>query len=78
MLGARAAHPNAGKLFIDLLLSDEGQKMLQALQRPILRTGVDPTPPRLSKGYQRVVLQPEHSTDRKSDVQVYKQIFGIQ
>ena len=25
MLGARAAHPNAAKLFIDFLLSQEGQ-----------------------------------------------------
>ena len=78
MLGAHAAHTNTGKLFIDFLLSEEGQKLLQALQRPILRTGVDPIPPRLSKGYQRVVLQPEHSTDRQSDVQLYKQIFRIQ
>ena len=64
MLGAHATHPNTGKLFIDFLLSEEGQKLLQTLQRPILRTGVDPIPPRLSKGYQRVVLQPEHSSDR--------------
>jgi iron(III) transport system substrate-binding protein len=78
MLGARAAHPNAGKLFIDFLLSEEGQTLLQRLQRPILRTGIDPIPPRLSKGYQRVVLQPEHAADRQSDVQLYKQIFGIQ
>lgn len=78
MLGAHATHPNTGKLFIDFLLSEEGQRLLQTLQRPILRTGVDPIPPRLSKGYQRVVLQPEHSSDRQSDVQLYKQIFHIQ
>jgi len=78
MLGAHATHPNTGKLFIDFLLSEEGQRLLQALQRPVLRTGVDPIPPRLSKGYQRVVLQPEQSSDRQSDVQLYKQIFRIQ
>ena len=78
MLGVRAPHPNTGKLFIDFLLSEEGQKLLQMLRRPILRTGVDPIPPRLSKGYNRVVLQPEHAADRESDVQLYKQIFGIQ
>jgi ABC-type Fe3+ transport system substrate-binding protein len=78
MLGARAAHPNTGKLLIDFLLSEEGQKLLQSLQRPILRTGVDPIPPRLSKGYQRIVLQPEHAAERQSDVQLYKQIFRIQ
>jgi ABC-type Fe3+ transport system substrate-binding protein len=78
MLGARAPHPNTGKLFIDFLLSEEGQKLLQMLRRPILRTGLEPIPPRLSKGYQRVVLQPEHAADRKSDVRLYKQVFGIQ
>jgi ABC-type Fe3+ transport system substrate-binding protein len=78
MLGARAPHPNSGRLFIDFLLSEEGQTLLQKLNRPVLRTGVDPIPARLSKGYQRVVLQPEHASDRQSDVQLYKEIFGIQ
>ena len=78
MLGARAPHPNTGRLFIDFLLSEEGQILLQKLNRPVLRTGVDPIPARLSKGYQRVVLQPEHANDRQSDVQAYKEIFGIQ
>jgi ABC-type Fe3+ transport system substrate-binding protein len=78
MLGARAPHPNTGRLFIDFLLAEEGQSLLQKLNRPVLRTGVDPIPARLSKGYQRVVLQPEHASDRQSDVQLYKEIFGIQ
>src|ERR1051325_10348050 len=34
MLGARAPHPNTGRLFIDFLLSEEGQMLLQKLNRP--------------------------------------------
>jgi ABC-type Fe3+ transport system substrate-binding protein len=78
MLGARAPNSNTAKLFVDFLLSEEGQKIMQSQQRPVLRTGVDPIPPRLSKGYQRLVLQPEHSIHVQDDVQLYKQIFRIQ
>ena len=45
----RGPHPNAAKLFIDFLLSQEGQEMMQKNRRPTLRTGVDPDPPRLIK-----------------------------
>jgi len=78
MLGARAPNSNTAKLFVDFLLSEEGQKIMQAQRRPILRTGVDPIPPHLSKGYQRLVLQPEHAVNIQEDVQLYKQIFRIQ
>jgi ABC-type Fe3+ transport system substrate-binding protein len=78
MLGSRAPHSNVGKLFIDFILSEEGQRLLQGLQRPTLRTGVEPNPPRLSKGYERVVLQPEHSVNVQENVRLYKQIFRLQ
>jgi ABC-type Fe3+ transport system substrate-binding protein len=78
MLGSRAPHSNVGKLFIDFILSEEGQRLLQGLQRPTLRTGVEPNPQRLSKGYARVVLQPEHSVKVQENVRLYKQIFQLQ
>lgn len=78
MLGSRARNSNVGKLFIDFILSEEGQRLLQGLQRPTLRTGVEPNPPRLSKGYERVVLQPEHSVNVQENVRLYKQIFRLQ
>jgi ABC-type Fe3+ transport system substrate-binding protein len=78
MLASRAPNSGTGKLFIDFLLSEEGQKILQTQRRPVLRTGVDPVPARLSTGYQRLVLQPEHAVNIQNDVQLYKQIFRIQ
>lgn len=35
-------HPNAGKLFINFMLSKEGQKVMRSLGRNITRTDVDP------------------------------------
>ncbi|MBI4487683.1 MAG: extracellular solute-binding protein, partial [Deltaproteobacteria bacterium] len=50
-LAARAAHPNAAKLFIDFVLSKEGQEIMRAFNRPPVRNDVDPNPPRLIRGY---------------------------
>jgi len=33
MLGAKATHPNAAKLFIDFILSQAGQELLQSFSR---------------------------------------------
>ena len=78
MLGARAAHPNAAKLFIDFLLSQEGQEMMKKNRRPTLRTGVDPDPPRLIKGFKRVVLHPDRAQSAQESLKLYREIFSLQ
>jgi len=45
MLGAKAAHPNAGKLLIDFTLSKEGQEKLWDFQRIPSRIDVEPKLP---------------------------------
>jgi iron(III) transport system substrate-binding protein len=77
MLAAKAPHPNAGKLFIDFLLSKEGQKMLVGFRRIPVREDVDPDPPRLFKGYKRIVEHPEDYKDFNTTVRLYQEIFGI-
>jgi iron(III) transport system substrate-binding protein len=77
MLGAKAAHPNAGKLFIDFVLSQQGQELLQSFRRVTLRNGVDPDPPRLIKGYKRIVLHPERSQNAQESLKLYREIFGL-
>src|SRR5499426_1888182 len=77
MLGARAPHPNAAKLFIDFVLSQEGQELLQSNRRPTLRTGVEPDPPRLIKGFKRVVLHPDRSQSAQESLKLYREIFGV-
>ena len=77
MLGARAPHPNAARLFIDFVLSQEGQELLQSNRRPTLRTGVEPDPPRLIKGFKRVVLHPDRAQIAQESLKLYREIFGV-
>ena len=77
MLGAKAAHPNAGRLFIDFVLSEAGQEVLQSFRRVTLREGVDPDPPRLIKGFKRVVLHPDRSQNAQESLKLYRDIFGL-
>jgi ABC-type Fe3+ transport system substrate-binding protein len=77
MLGAKAPHPNAGKLFIDFVLSQQGQELLQSFRRVTLREGVDPDPPRLIKGFKRIVLHPDRSQNAQESLRLYREIFGL-
>jgi iron(III) transport system substrate-binding protein len=77
MLGAKAAHPNAAKLFIDFILSPQGQSLLQSFSRVTLRDGVEPNPPRLIKGFKRIVLHPEKAQDAQESLKLYREIFGL-
>jgi len=76
-LVAKASHPNAGKLFIDFVLSQQGQELLQSFRRVTLRNGVDPDPPRLIKGFKRIVLHPEGSKNAQESLKLYREIFGL-
>jgi iron(III) transport system substrate-binding protein len=77
MLGSKSAHPNAAKLFIDFILSARGQALLQGFSRVTLREGVEPNPPRLIKGFKRVVLHPEKAQDAQESLKLYREIFGL-
>lgn len=77
MVGTKAAHPNAAKLFIDFMLSQQGQRLLQSFSRVTLREGTEPNPPRLIKGFKRVVLHPEKAQDAKESLRLYREIFGL-
>ncbi len=77
MLAAKAPHPNAGKLFIDFLQSKQGQKMLVGFRRIPVREDVEPDPPRLFRGYKRIVEHPEDYKNFNKTVRLYQDIFGI-
>jgi len=77
MLGSKATHPNAAKLFIDFILSQQGQTLLQSFSRVTLREGVEPSPARLIKGFKRVVLHPEKAQDAQESLKLYREIFGL-
>ncbi len=77
MLAAKAPHPNAGKLFIDFLLSKAGQKLLVGFRRIPVREDVEPDPPRLFRGYRRIVEHPEDYKNFNATIKLYQEIFGI-
>jgi hypothetical protein len=41
------------------------------------RSGVEPSPPRLIKGFKRVVLHPEKAQDAQESLKLYREIFGL-
>ena len=75
MLGAKASHPNAGKLLVDFTLSKEGQEKLWDFQRIPSRSDVEPKPARLFRGYKRYVVHPEEYKSHDEVVKLYAQIL---
>ena len=75
MAGAKSAHPNAAKLFIDFTLSKEGQEKLWDFQRIPSRSDVEPKPARLLRGYKRYVVHPEEMRNLDETAKLYAQIF---
>jgi iron(III) transport system substrate-binding protein len=77
MLAAQSSHPNAAKLFIDFVLSKKGQEMIRSFHRVPARNGVDAEPPRLFKGYKRLVEDTESAENVEATTKLYNEIFNI-
>jgi iron(III) transport system substrate-binding protein len=75
MIGSKAPHPNAARLFMDYILSREGQEMLVEFQRIPVRKDVEPKPARLFRGYQRIVERPDDYKFFSENVKVYQELF---
>src|SRR5581483_10709642 len=59
-LTSRPAHPAAAKLFYDFLLSKAAQAKLREMSRIPSRGDVEPDPPRLIRGFKKVVQDVEN------------------
>jgi iron(III) transport system substrate-binding protein len=77
MIGSKAPHPNAARLFFDFVLSKEGQEMLRGMQRIPVRKDVEPDPPRLFRGFKYVIENPEDYQDFDATVKEYLNIFKL-
>lgn len=77
MVGAKAPHPNAARLFYDYILSKEGQEQLRGYQRIPVRKDVEPDPPRLFRGFKYVIENPEDYKDFDATVKQYLEIFKL-
>jgi len=73
-LAKRAPHPNAARLFIDYVLSVEGQKLLASLGRTVVRPGVPQKFPRLVEGVNLVPVKAELGKDREEMSKLYYSI----
>jgi iron(III) transport system substrate-binding protein len=60
---AKQSHPAAGRLFVDFVLSEEGQKVMRSLSRIPARKDVLPDPPSLIQGHKLLVVNPASSED---------------
>ena len=76
-IAKNAQHPNAGKLFMDYMLSEEGQKRLSAMGRTVARPGIAAANPRLSQGLEIAVNDPGMAERFDQVVDLYKQVFGV-
>jgi iron(III) transport system substrate-binding protein len=77
MLSAQSRRLNAAKLFIDFVLSKKGQEMIRSFHRVPARNGVDAEPPRLFKGYKRLVEDTESAENAEATTKLYNEIFNI-
>jgi iron(III) transport system substrate-binding protein len=75
-IAQRAPHPAAAKLLIDFLLSKTAQLKLREMSRIPSRSDVDADPPRLIKGFKKVVqdIENEHMSE---SIKLFQQIFGL-
>jgi iron(III) transport system substrate-binding protein len=74
---ARAPHPNAARLFIDFVLSKEGQSLLRGLRRIPARPDVAPDPPALTQGLNLYPARPEGMIESYNEtVALFDEIFN--
>ncbi len=77
MLSAKASHPNAAKLFIDYLLSKDGQEFLKTFHRIGPRKDVKPDPPKLFEGFRRRVVTPDNYKNLREITKLHNDALGI-
>lgn len=74
LLPKRAPHPNAAKLFIDYVLSAEGQQLLAKMGREVARRGITIRHPRLLQGVKVQTVKSESLGNFEELSQLYNSI----
>jgi iron(III) transport system substrate-binding protein len=75
-LSAKAPHPNAGKLFIDFVLSKRGQELVRGMDRIPDRVDTPPEQARLIEGVKAAFAPPEVLEDFERYAKIFHEIFG--
>ena len=77
MLSAKAAHPNAARLFLDYMISRDGQEFLKTFRRIGPRKDVKPDPPKLFEGFQRRVVSPDAYKNLRELTKLHNDALGV-
>ena len=75
LLARQAPHPNAARLFIDYVLSEEGQRLMANMGRTVVRPGIEIKHPRLVRGVKLHPVKPEVAKIFETDSKLYYEIM---
>ena len=78
MLSAQSPHPNGARLFVDFILSKEGQSALAGIQQIPVRRDMEPTSKNLLQGHKWFVERPDEHVNFQKTISLFREIFGIQ
>ncbi len=76
MLSAQSPRPNAARLFVDFVLSKEGQSALAGVQQIPVRRDMEPRSKPLFEGHQWFVERPDKHVNFHKTVRLFREIFG--
>lgn len=77
MLSAHSPHPNAGRLFVDFILSADGQSAFSGIQHLPVRRDHEGQSENSLHGYNWFVELPEKHVKFHKTVRLFREIFGI-
>lgn len=75
LLAKNAPHPNAARVFIDYVLSEEAQRLMASMGRTVVRPGIEIKHPRLIKGVKLHPVKPEVAKTFEMDSKLYYEIM---
>jgi iron(III) transport system substrate-binding protein len=77
MLSAHSPHPNAARLFVDFVLSKEGQSALAGVQQIPVRRDMEPRSKTVGQGHKWFVERPDKHVNFRETVKLFREIFGL-
>jgi iron(III) transport system substrate-binding protein len=77
MLSAQSPHPNAARLFVDFVLSKEGQNALAGIQQIPVRRDMESRSKTILQGHKWFVERPDKHVNFRETVKLFREIFGL-
>jgi len=77
MLSSRSPHPNGARLFVDFVLSKEGQSAFAGIQQIPVRRDMEPRSKPGFQGQQWFLERPDKHVNFQETVRLFREIFGL-